>query len=157
MSAAPRVSAALALAAALGASAPIPDAGHAVSAQLERFAQSQVDAQFLREGDVLITACPYALGSYVYIELSGIRRSQRSLSPEEERGAGVGAVRELIVRAKRARLYWSPGKCWIVSAQAPALRFYAEEGAEGWRFRADDHICARGEPQRKPAEGDVPR
>jgi hypothetical protein len=153
---------ALALAASFGvlcgAAAPASKTDDVVSAQLVRFADNQLDGEFLAQRDALITACPYALGSYSFIALSGIRRIYRIAKPDDEqRASGVTASSELTVQVKRARYYWAAGKDWIVGSAAPTLHYYAERRDGRWSFRPDQHICARGEPQQKPLAAEVPK
>jgi hypothetical protein len=136
---------------AVGAPAP-------ATSEVARFAQTQLDAEFFSERGVLYTACPYALGTYSFIELAGLRRTDRSMPvTDDEKAAGVTERRELTIQPKRARYYWAAGTKWIDWSRAPALRYEAELRSGGWIFRAEQHICARGEPQVKPLAANVPK
>ena len=141
-----------------GAAPPASKVDAGLSAQLLRFAQAQVDAEFLTQHDALITSCPYALGSYSFIELTGIRRVYGAARPEDsDHAPGVSSSLELTIQPKRARYYWAAGKRWIVSSPAPALHYYAEDHDGRWTFRAEQHVCARGEPQRRPVASEIPK
>ena len=128
-----------------GAGSPAPKRHDAASAQLVNFAGAQLNAEFLPRRDALVTSCPDALGSYSFIELSGIQRIYS------------GARHELTIEAKRARYYWATGKRWIAGSPAPVLRYYVEENDGGPAFRAEQHVCARGEPQQRPDPAVIPR
>jgi hypothetical protein len=126
--------------------------------ELARFAAAQLDADFVSERGVLYTACPYALGTYSFIELAGLHRTDRSVPvTDDEKAAGVTEHRELTIQPKRARYYWAAGTKWVDWSRAPALRYEAELRPGGWSFRAEQHICARGEPQAKPLAANVPK
>ncbi len=145
---------AIATALALLPSGPVPRDG--ASADLVRFAQTQLDDEFLAYRGALFTSCPYALGTYSFIELSGMRRIFRVLKPnDDEVAAGIDAHRELTFEFNRARYYWVAGKRWIGGPNPPALRYEAERSNGAWSFRADQHICARHEPQQKPLLTDI--
>jgi hypothetical protein len=134
-----------------------PNRPDPVSAQLARFAQTQLDGQFTAYRNALYTACPYALGTYSYIELVGVRRvySSRKPGPEEDE-AGVTDVRELTLQPKKARYYWEPGRKWIDGAHPPTLNYLADYRNGAWTFEAEQHVCARGEPQVKPPASSIP-
>jgi hypothetical protein len=141
-----------------GAAPPASKEDAALSAQLASFAQAQLDAEFLAGRDSLATSCPYALGSYSFIELSGIRRIYAAVRPEEsDRAPGVSEVLQLTVQSRRARFYWAAGKLWVVGSPIPALHYFAEKRDGVWTFRAEQHLCARGEPQRRPVASEIPK
>jgi len=143
-----------ALTAFLGAAAPPVDP---VSAALARFAQTELDREFTAYRNALYTSCPYALGTYSLIEISGIRRVYSVVKPDaEEEAAGITARRELTLQPKKVRYYWELGRKWIDGPTPPRLSYSAELRGGNWAFTADEHVCARGEPQKKPLASSIP-
>jgi hypothetical protein len=124
---------------------------------LTRYADEQLRTDFAQVGEALYTSCPYALGTYSLIELEGIRRIYRALKPDpEDERAGITAQRELTLQPKKVRYYWELGHKWIDGSQAPSLHYFADLRDGKWWFTAEQHICARGEPQRKPVTSNIP-
>jgi hypothetical protein len=128
-----------------GAVYPTVKTENAASAQLVNFADAQLNAEFLTRRDALVTSCPDALGSYSFIELQGVRRIYSA------------AQQELTIEAKRARYYWAAGKRWIAGSPGPVLRYYIEESDGRQVLRAEQHVCARGEPQLRPDAAAIPK
>jgi len=127
-----------------------------VSAALARFAQTELDREFSADRNALYTSCPYALGTYSLIEISGIRRVYRIVKPDaEEEAAGITARRELTLQPKKVRYYWELGRKWIDGTTPPKLTYTADRRGD-WTFSADQHLCARGEPQAKPGVSRIP-
>jgi hypothetical protein len=129
---------------------------------LARFAQASFDKEFAARNNAFYVACPYALGTYSFIELSGIRRVYRVLKPISEEEPGVVVARhELLYEPKKVRYYWDLGHKWIDGSQPPTLTYVGDyqHGMKGpnWRFEDKQHICARGEPQEKPALAAIPK
>ncbi|MBC5810880.1 MAG: hypothetical protein GIW95_08540 [Candidatus Eremiobacteraeota bacterium] len=126
--------------------------------QLAQFAVASVEREFTQRGNRWYAACPYALGTYSYVELSELRRSVRAPRPtDDEQDAGVVQRIEVTLHAQKARFYWAAGKVWKDYGIGPTLRYFAEyRKAGGWSFEADQHVCARGEPQKKPDLREVP-
>ena len=141
----------------LGASYP-PGHVDVASSQLAQFAQSELEREFTAQRNALYTSCPYALGTYSFIELVGIRRIYRVVKPDpEEEAAGITLRRELTLQPKKARYYWEIGRKWLDSPNPPNLNYLADYRGGKWWFVAKQHVCVRGEPQRKPAPSSIPR
>jgi|GEM_PF-1379198 len=140
----------------LGASNPLGRVDIA-STQLAQFAQSELEHEFTAQRNALYTSCPYALGTYSFIELVGIRRIYRVVKPDpEEEAAGVTMRRELTLQPKKARYYWETGRKWLDGPNPPNLHYLADYRGGKWWFVARQQVCARGEPQRKPAPSTIP-
>jgi hypothetical protein len=130
-----------------------------VTAQLDAYADRSIGAEFTQYLGALYAHCPYALGTYSYIELAGIRRVHHTIQlSDDEKSEGIEARSELTLLPKKSRFYWNLGKKWIDWGRGPELRYLAERrrGAP-WVFSKDQHVCARGEPQDKTLAADLPR
>jgi len=127
------------------------------STQLAQFEQSELEREFTAQRNALYTSCPYALGTYSFIELVGIRRIYRIVKPDpEEEEAGVTMRRELTLQPKKARYYWENGRRWLDGQSPPNLHYFADYRGGQWWFVAEQHVCAKGEPQQKPAPSSIP-
>jgi len=130
-----------------------------VTTQLDAYADRSVAAEFTQYLGALYAHCPYALGTYSYIELAGIRRVHRTIAlSDDEKNEGIEARSELTLQPKKSRYYWNLGKKWEDWGRGPELRYVAERrrGAP-WVFTKDQHVCAHGEPQDKSLAADLPR
>jgi hypothetical protein len=130
-----------------------------ISVQLDGYADRSIAIEFTQYLGALYAHCPYALGSYSYIELVGIRRIHRTIKlSDEEKGEGIEERSELTLQPKKSRFYWNSGKKWIDWGRGPELRYAAERRRRApWTFSKDQHVCAHGEPQDKSLAADLPR
>jgi hypothetical protein len=128
-----------------------------VTSQLDGYAERSLTDEFTEHRGALYAHCPYALGTYSYIELSGIRRVHRTLKlNDEELRDGIAERSELSLQPKKTRFYWNAGKRWVDWGRGPELTYIAERRGGAWTFTRDQHICAHGEPQDKAFAPDIP-
>jgi hypothetical protein len=129
-----------------------------ISIQLDGYAKRSLALTFTEYHHTLYAHCPYALGTYSYIELSGVRRVHRTVRLNDEQvQRGVEERSELILQPSRARFYWNAGKKWIDWGRGPELIYIAERRGGVWSFTRDQHICAHGEPQDKASIDGIPK
>lgn len=129
-----------------------------VTALLDGYAERTLQMEFTEYRGALYAHCPYALGTYSYIELDGIRRVHRTVKlNDEEIRDGIQERRELSLQPRKTRFYWNAGKKWIDWGHGPELKYVAELRSDGWSFTKDQHVCAHGEPQDKALVAGIPK
>jgi len=129
-----------------------------VSILLDGYAERTLQMEFTEYDGALYAHCPYALGTYSYIELAGVRRIHRTVKlNDEEIRDGIMERRELTLQPKKTRFYWNAGKKWIDWGRGPELTYVAELRSGGWFFTKDQHVCAHGEPQDKALVAGIPQ